>query len=204
MFTGIIKNFGEIAAIDFNENHDCLLAVFVHGEVEKKLEVGCSIACNGICLTLIKQQNHALYFQASQETCDVTTLKNWRVKQKINIEFALKMGDELGGHMVLGHVDGTAQLQKIEQIQDSRKMTFELTESSAALARFISKKGSICLDGVSLTVNDVAKDIFYVNIIAHSFENTTLGAIKIGDFVNVEIDTIARYVLNAQEYTKST
>ncbi len=202
MFTGIITHIGEIVAIDFNDNKDCLLTIFVAKNIDRKLEVGCSIACNGACLTLIKKDSQKLYFQASKETCKITTIKNWQKGQKINLEFALRLGDELGGHLVLGHVDGIAKINEITKIQDSHKFGLKLEENSQDLAQFIAKKGSICLNGVSLTINSIENDIFYVNIIAHSFKNTTFDTNKIGDLVNVEIDTIARYVLNAKNYDK--
>lgn len=196
MFTGIITHIGEISQLDFNQEKDCLLAIFCKEEIARDLAIGCSIACSGICLTLIKKENSQLFFQASKETCEITNLKNWIIGQKINIEFALRFGDELGGHMVLGHVDGCALLKDLQPIKDSVKMTFELTKDSKNLTKFIAKKGSICLDGVSLTINEITQNIFSVNIIDHTLRHTSLGSIKIGDLINVEIDPIARYIEN--------
>ncbi len=202
MFTGIITHIGEISGLDFNQDKDCLLAVFFQEEILRKLDIGCSVACNGICLTLIKKEKSTLFFQASKETCEITNLKNWKIGQKINIEFALRLGDELGGHMVSGHVDGCVMLKSLQQIQDSVKITFALEKNSQDLAKFIAKKGSICLDGVSLTVNEAQENSFSVNIIEHTLNNTTLGALAIGDLANVEIDLVARYVLNKNKYDK--
>ncbi len=193
MFTGIITHIGEIKNIKFDEKSDCKLAILVLGEVARNLEIGCSVACNGICLTLVLKEKNVLHFEASNETCEITTLKNFDVGEKINIEFALRLGDEFGGHIVLGHVDGKAKLKALTQINDSWKMKFELEKKSEDLTKFIAKKGSICLDGISLTVNEVAKNEFEVNVIKHTFANTNFGDIKVEDLVNVEIDTLARY-----------
>lgn len=196
MFTGIITNQARIKEIRFDENKDCLLVIELDKEVDRGLEIGCSIANNGICLTLVKKEGLQLYFEASKETCEVTSLKNWQVDQLLNIEFALKVGDELGGHMVSGHVDGIAKLKDTQKIQDSWRMEFELIDESLELMKFIAKKGSVCVDGISLTVNEVTDKGFAVNIISHTFGNTNLGQIAVGDQVNIEVDLVARYVLN--------
>ena len=193
MFTGIITNFAVVRNIDFTDGKDCLLEIELDKKVSRSFDIGCSIACNGICLTLVKKEDLRLFFEASKETAQVTTLKNWQVGQKINIEFALRLGDEFGGHIVSGHVDGVAKLAEVTKIQDSWKMKFEL--SDANLMKFIAKKGSICIDGISLTVNEVFGNGFEVNIISHSFKNTNLGELKVGGEVNIEVDLLARYVL---------
>ncbi len=199
MFTGIITHIGEIKKIEFSENNDCLLAIFIKEKIARNLDIGCSIACNGICLTLVKNENQLLYFQASNETCAVTTLKNWQVGKKINIEFALRLGDEFGGHIVSGHIDGRAKLKTLSPVKDSWQMVFELDEKSCNLEKYIAKKGSIAIDGISLTVNEVDKNSFAVNIIKHTFENTNLGKIAQNDEVNIEIDVVARYVNKGRE-----
>jgi riboflavin synthase len=196
MFTGIITNFGKIESLKHNNLKDLLLEVSCDkSAIKRTLEIGCSIACNGICLTLIEKKIAAkkiiFSFQASNETCEKTTLKNWEIGELINLEFAMRMGDEFGGHMVLGHVDATAEIKKIDRVKDSRKFTFATSKN---LMKFISQKGSVTLDGVSLTVNSVEKNIFTVNIIEHTLKNTIFGNKKSGDLVNLEIDTIARYV----------
>ncbi len=195
MFTGIITNLGSVESIDFNEKNDLLLKIATDkSNIKRKLEIGCSIACNGICLTLIgkeiSRKKVIFSFQASQETCQRTTLKNWSKGQLINLEFALRIGDELGGHMVLGHVDGLAKITGVEPVKDSRKFTFETKNN---LMKFIAEKGSIALDGVSLTVNSVNKNSFHINIIPHSLANTNFQNAKLGDEVNLEIDAMARY-----------
>lgn len=191
MFTGIITHQGEIVALNQNSKKDLLLKISVIGKINRKLALGCSIACNGICLTLIEQKKSTLSFQASKETCDKTTLTKWKIGQIINLEFALRAGDELGGHLVSGHVDTTAKIKKIESIKDSKKFTFEAPKD---LMKFIASKGSVTLDGVSLTVNEVTKNLFCVNLISHTISHTAFKNAAVGDFVNLEIDTIARYL----------
>ena len=202
MFSGIITHIAVVDQIKFSTKKDCLLVIDVQSKITRKLEIGCSVACDGICLTLIKQQKNKLFFQASKETCLKTTLKNWRVGTKINIEFALKIGDEIGGHLVSGHVDGCAKLKDKKLVKDSVEMIFELKKSSQDLAKFIATKGSICLNGISLTVNKSDKKSFSVNLIPHSLQNTNFGEIKIGDLVNVEIDLIARYAARIRDFLR--
>lgn len=201
MFTGIITNIGNLESLTKNNKKDVLLKISTNkNQVKRKLEIGCSIACNGICLTLVEKKiatkKIIFSFQASHETCEKTTLKNWEVNQKINLEFALRVGDELGGHMVLGHVDGTAEIKAIKRIKDSHKFTFAAPKN---LMKFITQKGSVTLDGISLTVNEVEKNQFSINAIVHTLENTVLKNSKIGDLVNLEIDTIARYIDRLQK-----
>ncbi len=196
MFTGIVTHLGEVHSLSIKKSRDLLLKISVNkNKVERTLEIGCSVACNGICLTLIRKEISGkkiiFSFEASKETCSKTTLENWIIGQKINLEFALRMGDEFGGHMVLGHVDSICEIVKIEPIKNSHKFTF-LTPKN--LLKFISPKCSATLDGISLTVNNIIKDHFSVNVISHTINNTNLHNAKVGDFVNLEIDVIARYV----------
>ncbi len=192
MFTGIITHLGKISELKKNPKKDLLLKISVVGKINRKLAIGCSIACNGICLTLIEQKKSLLSFQASRETCEKTTLENWKIGEEINLEFALRAGDELGGHMVLGHVDGTAKILAIQPIKDSKKFTFSTKKE---LMKFIAEKGSVTLNGASLTVNEVEKNSFSVNLIPHTIANTAFKNSAVNDFVNLEIDVIARYVL---------
>lgn len=192
MFTGIITHLGKISELKKNPKKDLLLKISVVGKINRKLAIGCSIACNGICLTLIEQKKSLLSFQASRETCEKTTLENWKIGEEINLEFALRAGDELGGHMVLGHVDGTAKILAIQPIKDSKKFTFSTKKE---LMKFIAEKGSVTLNGASLTVNEVKKNSFSVNLIPHTIANTAFKNSAVNDFVNLEIDVIARYVL---------
>ncbi len=192
MFTGIITHLGKISELKKNPKKDLLLKISVVGKINRKLAIGCSIACNGICLTLIEQKKSLLSFQASRETCEKTTLENWKIGEEINLEFALRAGDELGGHMVLGHVDGTAKILAIQPIKDSKKFTFSTKKE---LMKFIAEKGSVTLNGASLTVNEVEKNSFSVNLIPHTIANTAFKDAAVNDFINLEIDVIARYVL---------
>ncbi len=200
MFTGIITHSGIVKKIEFGAKKDCLLAISIKEKIARKLDIGCSIACNGICLTLIKKTGNTVFFEASEETCAKTSLKKWQVGDAINIEFSLRMGDELGGHLVSGHVDGCAKLKASKRVKGSVEMVFALEKNSQDLQKFIAAKGSIVLNGVSLTVNKVGNlnklSNFEVttNIIPHTLEKTNLGSLEIGDLVNVEIDLIARYL----------
>lgn len=194
MFTGIITNLGIVEELKTNSKKDLLLKISTKKVVGRKLEIGCSIACNGICLTLIKKEikggKNIFSFQASKETLEKTTLKNWQVGDIINLEFALRMGDELGGHLVSGHVDAVGKISAIKAIKDSHKFTFAAPKE---LMKFIAAKGSITIDGTSLTVNEVDKNSFSVNLIAHTIANTKFKNAKVGDCVNLEIDLLARY-----------
>jgi riboflavin synthase len=200
MFTGIITHQGRVAELKQNSKKDLLIKIEVIEKIDRKLAIGCSIACNGICLTLIEQKKSFLSFQASNETCDKTTLAKWKIGQIINLEFALRAGDELGGHLVSGHVDGVAKITKIESIKTSKKFTFEAPKK---LMNFIASKGSVTLDGVSLTVNDVKGKNFCVNLIEHTISKTAFKNSKAGDLINLEIDTIARYVLSYAKNAKN-
>jgi len=195
MFTGIINHSGTIASLE--KSGDWLITIHVPNFTHN-LVMGASVACNGACLTVIRKDETGFTVQVSQETLDKTTLGSWEVARKINLEPAMKLGDELGGHLVSGHVDALATLIETGQIADSWKLVFE---APPALSRFIAAKGSVTLDGVSLTVNSVQGNQFSVNIIPHTFQNTTLGTLQTGDKVNLEIDLIARYLARLMEQT---
>lgn len=201
MFTGIITHLGAIEALDKNSKKDLLLKISApKNQIERQLQIGCSIACNGVCLTLIEKKTlgakFIFSFQASQETCQKTTLANWQIGNLINLEFALRMGDELGGHMVLGHIDSTCKITAIKRIKDSHQFTFLAPKN---LIKFIAPKGSITLNGVSLTINDVKDNYFDANLIWHTLENTAFKQAKIGDKINLEIDAMARYAAKILE-----
>ncbi len=195
MFTGIVTNLGIVESLKRNSKKDLLLEISTKKTAARKLEIGCSIACNGICLTLVSKKKvgvkNIFAFQASAETLSKTNLKNWQIGDLVNLEFSLRMGDEMGGHIVSGHIDGCAKISKIEPIQDSHRFTFTAEKD---LLRFIAKKGSVTLDGVSLTVNEVTKNSFDVNLIEHTIKNTRFQAAQVGDLVNLEIDLLARYL----------
>jgi riboflavin synthase len=196
MFTGIVEDVGRIRAL--TEGKDTRV------EIETKLPaaqfaIGASVACSGACLTVIERGTLAsggwFAVEASPETLARTTLGRWRVGSPVNLERALKLGDELGGHLVSGHVDGLASIRSIRKVGEGAagSTVFEV-EAPAALAAYIAAKGSVTLDGVSLTVNAVNGARFAVNIIPHTLSVTTFGAAKEGDQVNLEIDLLARYV----------
>lgn len=188
MFTGIITAIGEIASIE--KDGDWTLQIKTPWACSK-IALGASIACSGVCLTVIERAEDWFEVAASAETLNRTTIGNWAQGTRINLERALAVGDELGGHIVSGHVDGLAKLLSIARIGDSHKLIFEVPE---ALSGFVAEKGSAALDGISLTVNTVEDNRFAVNIIEHSWENTSLADRVAGDVVNFEIDMLARYV----------
>ena len=191
MFTGIISDIGEVLAVE--PRGDTRLTIACGYEPES-IAVGASIACSGICLTAIaagRTGNGWAYFvvEASAETIGRTTLAGWRPGTRVNLERPLRLGDELGGHIVSGHVDGMAEIVSIEPEGNSRRFRFEVP---LALARFIAPKGSVALDGISLTVNEVEGRTFGVNVIPHTLAVTAWGAAEPGQAVNVEVDMLAR------------
>ena len=188
MFTGIITDQGTVREI--SGQGDVLFRIGTSYDTET-IGIGASIAHNGICLTVIETGPDWYSIQASAETLTLTTMGGWKEGQKINLERALKVGDELGGHIVSGHVDGVAAIVEIRPENDSVRMVFETPEN---LAKFVAAKGSVALDGVSLTVNHVEGRRFGVNIIPHTQSVTSFGAYRAGDRVNMEIDMLARYV----------
>jgi riboflavin synthase len=194
MFTGIISGIGTVVAADggrFTVRSDYAAA---------SIALGASICHDGVCLTVTGVQPEGsgsrYTLDVSNETLSLTTLGEWAAGRPINLERALKAGDELGGHIVSGHVDGIARITDIRNDGDSRRLTFEAPE---ALAPFIAPKGSVALDGTSLTVNEVAGARFGVNLIPHTLTVTTWGRKKPGDLVNIEIDPLARYVARLLE-----
>jgi riboflavin synthase len=193
MFTGIVTDIGEVTAVR------------ARGEGLRRLKIACSyprasivdgasIACSGVCLTVVGagEEDGRTWFaaDAAAETLRMTTVGNWRHGTLINLERALRMGDELGGHIVQGHADGIAVLAVREDLTDMARLTLRVP---TALSRFIAPKGSVALDGISLTVNTVEADTFSVLIIPHTLKVTTLGTIRVGDQLNLEVDLMARY-----------
>jgi riboflavin synthase len=188
MFTGIITHIGHIESAEKKGD----LRIRVASDLDTgAIKIGDSVACNGCCLTVIVKGKG--YFEASlsDETISRTTPGSWERGRTLNLETALKMGDSLGGHLVTGHVDGLVKVIEISTSKDSHIM---VCSGPPGLARFIAEKGSVTLDGVSLTVNRVEGAKFWVNIIPHTWQATTLARRKPGDFMNIEIDLIARYV----------
>ena len=198
MFTGIITDVGTIRAL---EHRGDLRARIGTGYDPAGIDLGASIACDGCCLTAVDRGTDAVghWFDVdiSAESVSKTAISSWAEGAPVNLERALKVGDELGGHIVSGHVDGVATIVEMRDEGDSTRFVFEAPE---ALAKFIAPKGSVALNGTSLTVNEVDGVRFGVNIIPHTKEVTTWGASAQGDLVNLEIDTLARYVARLQDW----
>jgi riboflavin synthase len=199
MFTGITTDVGEVIAVE------------QRGEGLRRLKIGCgyprasiaigaSIAHSGVCLTVVEtgeERGRTWYaVDAAAETLRMTTAGQWKAGTRLNLERALKVGDELGGHIVAGHADGIAELVAREDLTDMARLTLRAPRS---LMRFVAVKGSVALDGVSLTVNEVTADTFSVLIIPHTLAVTTFGAAKTGDNMNLEIDLMARYAARLME-----
>lgn len=197
MFTGIVTDTGTVRGVEARGD-----TRFVIGTAydTATIATGASIACSGCCLTVTDKGRDAqgdwFAVDASAETLSLTTARDWAAGTRLNLERALKVGDELGGHIVSGHVDGVARVTSATPEGASLRLVFEAAE---ALARFIAPKGSVTLDGVSLTVNGVEGARFGVNIIPHTQQQTTLGALRPNDSVNLEIDVLARYVARLEE-----
>lgn len=194
MFTGIITDIGRIAEVTRTED---LRARIATGYDTSRIELGASIASDGVCLTVTRLGPDWYEVFVSGETLNKTNLGGWEVGKRVNLERALKVGDELGGHIVSGHVDGVAEVTDVHDEGDSTRISFKVPGD---LARFIAPKGSVALNGTSLTVNEVEGDTFGVNLITHTKEVTTWGDVRVGDKVNLEIDTLARYVARLGEY----
>jgi len=190
VFTGIIKAKGSIAAIEKRAG-DVRLRVTAADLPWADYEVGDSIAVNGVCLTAIQLHDDGFDTDVSVETLDVTTLKHLETGDAVNLEPALRVGDALGGHLVSGHVDGIGRMTARADDARSIRMTFEVP---AELARYVARKGSICVDGVSLTINEVSGTTFDLNIIPHTAEVTIIGSYTVGTIVNIEVDLLARYI----------
>jgi riboflavin synthase len=199
MFTGIVTDTGEIIALQPAGEGLHRLKIACRYD-RRSIADGASIACSGVCLTVVgaDEENGRTWFaaDAAAETLKVTTVGSWRPGTKINLERALKHGDELGGHMVSGHVDGLARVLSRDDGSESARF---ILRAPATLSRFIATKGSVTLDGVSLTVNSVQGDDFSVLIIPHTLKVTTLGRLQAGDTVNLEVDMLARYAARLAE-----
>lgn len=188
MFTGIVTDLGKVRKIE--KAGDTRIEIETSYDMDD-VEIGASIACSGPCLTVVEKGPGWFAVEASAETLDKTGVGDWAVGTPVNLERAMRIGDELGGHIVSGHVDAVALIVEMAPEGDSMRFTFEAPE---AFAKYIAPKGSVSLDGVSLTVNEVQGNRFGVNIISHTQGATTFGGRQVGDRINMEIDTIARYV----------
>lgn len=195
MFTGIITDIGRLAKLE--QRGDLRARISTQYDTDG-IDMGASIACDGVCLTVVGLGADWFDVDISAETVEKTNIgcNSWAEGRRINLERALRVGDELGGHIVSGHVDGVAEVISVTDEGDSTRLVFR---APADMARFIAPKGSVALNGTSLTVNDVSGVEFGINIIPHTKEVTTWGDIKAGDVVNLEIDTLARYVARLAE-----
>jgi riboflavin synthase len=197
MFTGIVTALGTIRAIEpIGGGKDMRLVIAAPWSDTASIALGASIACSGCCLTAVEVSADSFSVDASAETLTCTTLGSWVVGSQVNLERSLKIGDELGGHMVSGHADGVGEALSATAENGSSRWRFRVPKP---LARFIAVKGSVAVNGVSLTVNEVTDDTFGVNVIPHTASVTGFGAMKPGDKVNIEIDMLARYVARLAE-----
>ena len=201
MFSGIISALGVVKNITYNDIYSVDIEVKKINleDFEKSdnlIKIGCSIACSGVCLTLTGKKDNILTFDISKETMSKTNLSNWKIGNVVNLERALRVGDEIGGHFVTGHVDTVLELKKIIEEDGSKILYINLNDQ---ISPYIASKGSITIEGISLTVNEVKNDYFNVNIIPFTWDNTNLCNVKVNDFVNIEIDLLSRYLINYQK-----
>lgn len=197
MFTGIITDIGRVLAVTPEGDLRARIATAYDAA---RIDIGASISCDGVCLTVVAlgtMPENWFEVQISAETVSRTTLAGWAPGARVNLERALRVGDELGGHIVSGHVDGLAEVTGLRPEGDSLRVTFRAPD---ALAGFIAQKGSVALNGTSLTVNEVEGASFGINFIPHTQSATTWGDVAVGDRVNLEIDTLARYVKRLQDW----
>jgi len=194
MFTGIIQAVGEITPVQTSSG-DIKIDINAEQLSLSDVKIGDSIAINGVCLTVTSLSETHFKADVSKETLTVTT--GLDQKGQVNLEKALRLDDRLGGHLVSGHVDGVGQVVQFDPVNDCWLLAIQ---SPHAISKYIARKGSICVNGVSLTVNTIEKDVFTINIIPHTLEKTILGTLQVGSQVNLEIDQIARYVERMQQW----
>jgi riboflavin synthase len=199
VFTGIVTDVGEVRSVKPHAHNLHRITIFCRYPRAELIE-GASIACSGVCMTVVGAGEEAgrswFAVDAADETLRVTTVGRWRHGSRVNLERSLKLGDELGGHLVAGHVDGLAQVVAREDMTDMASVALR---APGELAHFVAPKGSVALDGVSLTVNAVDRDVFSVLIIPHTLAVTTFSTLRQGDDVNLEVDTMARYAARLME-----
>ena len=193
MFTGIVTDIGKVTSL--TPQGDLRIRIATRYDMAT-VDYGASIACDGCCLTVVDKGDGWFDVDVSAESLSKTNLGTWETGSDVNLERALKVGDELGGHIVSGHVDGVAEVVLVEDEGDSTRVQFKVPSE---LAKFIAPKGSVALNGTSLTVNEVDGDVFGVNMIPHTKAVTTWGGVALGDKINIEIDTLARYVARLAE-----
>lgn len=197
MFTGIVTDIGKV--LELEQRGDLRARIGTAYDIDG-IDIGASIACNGVCLTVIalgRDPQNWFDVEISAESVGLTNIGDWQQGSRLNLERALKVGDELGGHIVSGHVDGVAEVIAMKDEGDSTRVTFRAPDD---LARFIAPKGSVALNGTSLTVNEVDGATFGINFIPHTKQATTWGDVSVGDRINLEIDTMARYVARLREF----
>lgn len=195
MFTGLVQDIGEIISVK-RKNNDVRLRIGCALDLKAE-KIGASICCSGVCLTAVEIGPDWFDVEVSAESLSKTVIGTWEKGTKVNLEPSLRLGDELGGHFVFGHVDGVATLAGIEQDGESWRLTIKPPRD---LMGYIAPKGSVSLNGVSLTVNEVDADTFGVNIIPHTWDKTNLSTLQKGDRMHIEIDMLARYVARMVEY----
>ncbi|OYU70239.1 MAG: riboflavin synthase [Alphaproteobacteria bacterium PA2] len=194
MFTGIVTDVGRVRAVA-ETNRDVRFEIETSYDVDT-LDIGASVSHSGCCLTIVDKAAGWFAVEVSNETLSLTTLADWQVGRPVNLERAAKVGDELGGHIVSGHVDGVGEVVSIASEGGSHRVQIR---APRPLHRYIAAKGSIAMDGVSLTVNSIEDDVFGVNLIPHTWDVTTLGRLAVGSRVNLEIDMLARYLARWRE-----
>lgn len=199
MFTGLVQDIGLVNEI--KKDGDWRILIETEFMNLSGAEIGASIACNGVCLTAVEKGPSWFMVDVSEETLSKTNVRFWEEGARVNLERSLKIGDEIGGHMVSGHVDGLAELIDIKAENDSWRLKIKVPQD---LVQFIAPKGSVALDGISLTVNEVDGDVFGVNIIPHTWEKTTLSSREVGDSLNLEIDMLARYVAQQLQHIRKS
>ena len=197
MFTGLVTDIGKVKEL---VKQGDLKVVITTSYDTNFMSMGASICCSGVCLTVVDKGECWFAVEVSKETTDSTTIGSWKVGAAVNLERSLQLKDELGGHIVSGHVDGTAELMALEKEGDSHRLSLIVEPK---LAKFIAPKGSITLEGVSLTVNSVENNSFGINIIPHTWENTSFKFLTIGSYLNIEVDVIARYVARLMNSVES-
>ena len=197
MFSGIVEQVGKVNKIEERgDYHLTIRTTFL----KKQLKIGSSVCCNGVCLTVhtMKQNKNSLdlSFDVSKETISCTNFEQLEIGSSINLEKSLRVGDEISGHFVFGHVDTISKLRSLEKIGKSYKLNFSMPNN---IKNLVIKKGSIAINGISLTVNKTTKDSFYVNIVDYTWKHTNLKKIEVNDLVNIEVDMLARYVTNSKK-----
>ena len=197
MFSGIVEQVGKINKIVDQGDHYLTINTTV---LKKNLKIGSSVCCNGVCLTVHTMKQNKKYlelsFDVSKETISCTNFKQLKTGSLINLEKSLKVGDEISGHFVFGHVDTVSKLKFLKKAGKSYVLEFSLPKN---IKKLVTKKGSIAINGVSLTVNKTTKDSFFVNIVDYTWNHTNLNKVRVSDIVNIEVDMLARYVTNSKK-----